>query len=71
MNANLKVHTYGIKSSWKDAKKQLRRMAEIKRGYVQAYFDVFTWRFVNTNGKVDSYFKILDLIRIMGPIGNN
>ena len=46
IDKNFKVHTNGIESIWKDAKRQLKRMAGIKRGYVQSYLDEFTWRYM-------------------------
>lgn len=41
---NFKIHTNGIESTWKDVKRNLKRMSGIKRGHIQSYLDEFTWR---------------------------
>ena len=63
IDKEFKIHTNGIESIWKDIKINLKRMAGIKRGYVQSYLDEFVWRFMNCNKRIDCFYEFLKLIR--------
>ena len=45
----------------------LKRMAGIKRGYVQSYLNEFVWRYTECSNRVDTFNRFIQLIKKFYP----
>ncbi len=61
-----KVHTNGIESVWRIAKKKIKSMNGIKRSYIQPYLYEFMWRRKYVNN--DLFLSLLDAIKQHYPL---
>jgi len=62
------VHINGIESSWRVAKKKIKKMCGIKRGYIKPYLDEYMWR--NNNSLEDPLFMLINSIKKIYPLGS-
>jgi transposase-like protein len=63
------VHINGIESSWRVAKKKIKKMCGIKRGYIQPYLDEFMWR--QNNSLEYPLLLLINSINKIYPLGSN
>lgn len=67
IDKDFKIHTNGIESIWKDIKIGLKRMAGIKRGFIQSYLNEFMWRYMRCPSRVNTADEFIKIIRNFYP----